>query len=55
MNMIIAPNGRKHGLRARRARLALMERRRTSLTFERGAQAYHWTSDRGRHRLVIKH
>lgn len=46
------PNGRKHGMRAK----TLKEIRvKTTLTFEPGAQAYHWTTDRGRSRLVIKH
>jgi hypothetical protein len=44
---------RKHGARARAA--ANAERLKTVLTFESGAQAYHWTTDRGRSRLVIKH
>lgn len=45
-------NGRKHGLRAK---AAAQNRLKTTLTFEAGAQAYHWFTDRGRSRLVIKH
>ena len=47
-----APNGRKHGMRSK----ATGESRlKTTLTFEPGSQAYHWTTDRGRSRPVIKH
>lgn len=46
------PNGRKHGARSRPATDA---RLKTTLTFETNAQAYHWTTDRGRSRCVIKH
>ena len=47
-----SPNGRKHGTRSR----AVSDGRlKTSLTFETAAQAYHWTTDRGRSRFVIKH
>jgi hypothetical protein len=50
---IPAPNGRRHGLRAR---LAVAARdTKTVLTFASGAQTYHWTTDRGRSRVVIKH
>lgn len=48
----IALNGRKHGLRAR---ISQRDRLKTTLTLESSGQAYHWTTDRGRHRLVIKH
>lgn len=47
-----SPNGRKHGMRSRASR---ENRLKTTLTFEPGSQAYHWTTDRGRSRLVIKH
>ncbi len=43
---------RKHGMRAK---VAGENRLKTTLTFEPAAQAYHWTTDRGRSRLVIKH
>ena len=46
------PNGRKHGLRAK---APSANRLKTTLTFEPSAQAYHWSTDRGRSRLVIKH
>jgi len=46
-------NGRRHGLRSR---LSALERAaKTVLTFESGAQVYHWTIDRGRARVVAKH
>jgi hypothetical protein len=45
-------SGRKHGLRAK---ISSESRLKTTLTFEPGAQAYHWTTDRGRSRSVIKH
>jgi hypothetical protein len=46
-------NGRRHGLRARPA----LEGRaaKTVLTFERRAQVYHWSTDRGRARSVVRH
>ena len=44
-----SPNGRKHGMRAQ-----LEGRLKTTLTFETAAQAYHWTTDRGRSRLAVK-
>lgn len=47
-------NGRKHGLRARAAS-AVASRLKTTLTLDSSAQAYHWTTDRGRSRLVLKH
>lgn len=47
-----SPNGRKHGLRAR---AAVADRLKTTLTLDSSAQAYHWTTDRGRSRLVLKH
>lgn len=47
-----SPNGRKHGTRAKSAGESRMK---TTLTFEPAAQVYHWTTDRGRSRLVIKH
>jgi hypothetical protein len=43
--------GRRHGLRAR---VAGGRAERTSVTFERRAQVYCWTTDRGR-RPVVKH
>jgi hypothetical protein len=46
------PNGRKHGLRSK---VSSENRLKTTLTFEPSVQAYHWTTDRGRSRLVIKH
>jgi hypothetical protein len=51
---VVDSNGRRHGLRARPA---LVEPRgaKTVLTFESGAQVYHWTTDRGRGRVVLKH
>jgi hypothetical protein len=44
---------RRHGLRAR----PLVEERvtKTVLTFESGARVYHWTTDRPRARVVLKH
>ena len=50
----VVSNGRRHGLRARPA---LVEARsaKTVLTFESGAQVYHWTTDRPRARVVLKH
>ena len=47
-----SPNGRKHGLRSRSG---FEQRLKTTLTFETLAQTYHWTTSRGRSRLVIKH
>ena len=47
-----SPNGRKHGMRAK---VTGENRLKTTLTFEPAAQAYHWTTDRGRSRHVIKH
>ena len=47
-----SPNGRKHGIRAK---LSSETRLKTTLTFKPGFQAYHWSTDRGRSRLVIKH
>jgi hypothetical protein len=51
---IVAGGVRRHGLRARPA---LVDARgaKTVLTFESGAQVYHWTTDRGRSRVVLKH
>jgi hypothetical protein len=47
-------NGRKHGLKARLAGAARDSK--LVLTFESGAQTYHWTTDRGRTaRVVLKH
>ena len=46
------PNGRKHGIRSK---ISSVNRVKTTLTFEPAAQAYHWTTDRDRSRLVIKH
>lgn len=48
----LAPNGRKHGLRARLARL---DRSKTVLTFERDARIYLWSTDRARARVVVKY
>lgn len=47
-----APNGRKHGLRAR---LALEMRSRTVLTCTSDARAYLWSTDRARARVIVKH
>ena len=47
-----APNGRKHGMRAKTSGESRMT---TTLTFEPGSQAYHWTTARDRSRPVIKH
>ncbi len=47
-----ASNGRKHGIKSR---LESESRLKTTLTFETKAQAYHWTTNRGRARFVIKH
>ncbi len=47
-----SPNGRKHGARSKPA---VHDRLKTTLTFEAGAQVYHWFTDRGRSRPVIKH
>jgi len=47
-----SPNGRKHGVRAK---IPAENRLKTTLTFKPGFQAYHWSTDRGRERLVIKH
>ena len=52
MKKSIASNGRKHGIKSR---LESDVRLKTTLTFETKAQAYHWTTNRGRSRLVIKH
>lgn len=46
-----AAAGRRHGLRAK---LAGESREKTVVTFERRAQVYCWTTDRGR-RPVVKH
>jgi hypothetical protein len=52
MKRLIALNGRRHGLRAR---LALEGRTgKTVLTFERRAQVYCWSTDRGRGRPALK-
>lgn len=48
-NKNASPNGRKHGMRAR-----LEGRLKTTLTFETTAQAYRWTTDRCRSRLIVK-
>ncbi len=47
-----SPNGRKHGIRAK---VPAENRLKTTLTFKPGFQAYHWSTDRGRERLVIRH
>ncbi|MEK7388284.1 MAG: hypothetical protein AAB036_01150 [Elusimicrobiota bacterium] len=52
MKKTLSANGRKHGLRSRSG---VDHRLKTTLTFETLAQAYHWTTNRGRSRLVIKH
>jgi hypothetical protein len=52
MKRAIAPSGRRHGLRAR---IAGEGRAEKTVTFERRAQVYCWTTDRGRGRCVIKH
>ena len=53
MKRAIALNGRRHG---NRARLILEGRvEKTVLTFERRAQVYCWSTDRGRGRPVLKH
>jgi hypothetical protein len=54
MKKILSANGRKHGLRAR---VSVIDERacRTVLTFESRSQAYTWTTDRSRSRLVVKH
>ena len=49
MKKSTVPNGRKHGLKSRPESDA---RLKTILTFETKAQAYHWTTNRGRSRLV---
>jgi hypothetical protein len=54
MKKLVAPNGRRHGLRARTA-LVGARGAKTVLTFESGAQVYHWTTDRPRARVVLKH
>lgn len=53
MKKTTAVTGRRHGLRAR---LAIEARSATTvLTFESGPRVYHWTTDRGRARVVLKH
>jgi len=46
------PNGRKHGMRSK---VSNENRLKTTLRFVSGSQVYHWTTDRGRSRPVIKH
>ena len=53
MKIKIAPNGRRHGLRARLA-LGAARGSRTVLVFESVGQTYHWTTDR-RPKVVVKH
>lgn len=53
MKRAIASAGRRHGHRARIAGEGRAEK--TIVTFERRAQVYCWTTDRGRGRSVIKH
>ncbi len=53
MKRAIAPAGRRHGLRARVLHETRIEK--TVVTFERRAQVYCWTTDRGRGRSVLKH
>ena len=54
MKKEILTAGRRHGLRARN--LALAQRSaKTVLTFESSSCVYHWTTDRGRERVVLKH
>ena len=48
-----SPNGRRHGLHARPAFKGRAAK--TVLTFERRAQVYCWSTDRGRVRPVLKH
>ena len=45
-------NGRKHGLKSKPAS---PDRLTTTLTFEARAQVYHWFTDRGRSKPVLKH
>ena len=45
-------NGRKHGMRSK---TSVVIRQKTILTFEPGSRIYHWTTDRGRSRPVIRH
>ena len=52
MKRAIGLNGRRHGLRARLALAGRSER--TVLTFERRAQVYYWSTDRGRGRPALK-
>lgn len=47
-----APNGRRHGLRAK---TSLVGRNKTVLVFESRAQVYFWTTDRGLLRPAPKH
>ena len=53
MKRVIAAAGRRHGHRARPVLEGRTEK--TVLTFERRAQVYCWSTDRGRGRQVIKH
>lgn len=52
MKKSTSSNGRKHGIKSSSESES---RLKTTLTFETKAQAYHWTTNRGRSRLVIKH
>ena len=53
MKRAIVPAGRRHGLRGRLVHEGRVEK--TVVTFERRAQVYCWTTDRGRGRPVLKH
>ncbi len=53
MKKNVSPNGRKHGIKSRPT--ASDSRLKTTLTLDAASQAYHWTTDRGRSRLVVKH
>jgi hypothetical protein len=56
MKRQLSLNGRRHGLRAGRERLALEGRaEKTVLTFEKRTQVYCWSTDRVRGRLSVKH
>ena len=47
-----SPNGRKHGVLAK---VPAENRLKTTLIFKPGFQAYRWSTDRGRERIIIKH
>lgn len=52
MKKAVSFNGRRHGLRARLAPAA--RARKTVLVFEREAQVYCWSTDRGRGRPALR-